>query len=328
MKSIRHCLNMTGLAVLSALTVMPSLSQAQTYPTKSIRFIVSFAPGGNTDVVARLVANGLSQQMGQSVIVENRAGAGGGIGTDYVAKSAPDGYTVLIGHIGALTINPAIYEKLPYDTLKDFEPVGLSVVTPLVLVSAPSVGINSVTDLIAKAKADPGKLTYATAGAGSAAHMASELFNMAANIQTTHIPYKGAAPATTSIVSGEVSFAFNGQAPAQPFVKAGKLVALGVTGLTPSPLFPGVPTIASMGLKDFEVVDWNGLLVPAGTPKSIVEKLNTELVKFLNLPETKTRLAQLGFEGRPGTPAQFGTFIKSEMQKWSQSAKAAKIKAD
>ena len=326
MKSIRHCLNMTGLAVLSALAVMPSLSQAQAYPTKTIRFIVPFAPGGNTDVVARLVANGLSQQMGQSVIVENRAGAGGGIGTDYVAKAAPDGYTVLIGHIGALTINPAIYEKLPYDTLKDFDPVGLSVVTPLVLVSAPSVGINSVADLIAKAKADPSKLTYATAGAGSAAHMASELFNMAANIQTTHIPYKGAAPATTSIVSGEVSFAFTGQAPAQPFVKAGKLVALGVTGLTPSPLFPGVPTIASMGLKDFEVVDWNGLLVPAGTPKSVVEKLNTELVKFLNLPETKTRLAQLGFEGRPGTPAQFETFIKSEMQKWSQSAKAAKIK--
>ncbi len=328
MNPIRQCLNATGLVVLSALAVMPSLSQAQAYPTKAIRFVVPFAPGGNTDVVARLVANGMSLQMGQPIVVENRAGAGGGIGTDFVAKAAPDGYTVLIGHIGALTINPAIYEKLPYDTLKDFEPVGLSVVTPLVLVSAPSVGIGSVAELIAKAKADPGKLTYATAGAGSAAHMASELFNMTAHIQTTHIPYKGAAPATTSLVSGEVSFAFNGQAPAQPFVKAGKLVALGVTGLTPSPLFPGVPTIASMGLKDFEVVDWNGLLVPAGTPKNIVDRLNAELVKFLNLPETKVRFAQLGFEGRPGTPAQFATFIKSEMDKWGRSAKAAKIKAD
>lgn len=328
MKSIKQCLSATGLAVLSALAVTPAISMAQAYPTRTIRFVVPFAPGGNTDVVARLVANGLSQQMGQPIVVENRAGAGGGIGTDLVAKAAPDGYTVLIGHIGALTINPAIYEKLPYDTLKDFEPVGLSVVTPLVLVSAPSAGIKSMADLIAKAKAEPGKLTYATAGAGSAAHMASELFNMAAHIQTTHIPYKGAGPATTALVSGQVSFAFNGQAPAEPFIKAGKLVALGVTGLTPSPLFPGVPTIASMGLKDFEVVDWNGLLVPAGTPKNIVDKLNTELDKFLNLPETKTRLAQLGFEGRPGTPAQFGTFIKSEMEKWSRSAKAAKIKVD
>lgn len=328
MKSIKKCLNSAGLAMLTALAMMPMSSHAQAYPAKPIRFIVPFAPGGNTDVAARLIANGLSHQMGQPIIVENRAGAGGGIGTDFVAKAPPDGYTVLIGHIGALTINPAIYEKLPYDTMKDFEPVGLSVVTPLVLVSAPSVGINSMADLIAKAKADPGKLTYATAGSGSAAHMASELFNLTAHIQTTHVPYKGAGPATTSLVAGEVSFAFNGQAPAQPFVKAGKLVALGVTGMNPSPLFPGVPTISSMGLKGFEVVDWNGLLVPAGTPKNIVTKLNTELVKYLNLPETKSQLAQLGFEGRPGTPAQFTTFIKTEMDKWSRSAKTANIKAN
>ncbi len=321
-------LGIAASLVLPALALTPMRSMAQAYPVKPIRFIVPFAPGGNTDVAARLVANGLSQQMGQAVIVENRAGAGGGIGTDFVAKAAPDGYTVLVGHIGALTINPAIYEKLPYDTLKDFEPVGLSVVTPLVLVSASSLGIHSLAELIAKARAEPGKLTYATAGSGSAAHMASELFNLSAHIQTTHVPYKGAGPATTALVSGEVTFAFNGQAPAQPFVKSGKLVALGVTGLSPSPQFPGVPTLAASGLKDFEVVDWNGLLVPAGTPKSVVAKLNAELVKYLSLPETKTRLAQLGFEGRPGTPEQFSVFIKSEMEKWSHSAKTAKIKAD
>lgn len=328
MNMFKKLSNASSLVVLSTLAMMPLSSLAQDYPVKPIRFIVPFAPGGNTDVAARLVANGLSQQIGQPVIVENRAGAGGVIGTDFVAKAPPDGYTVLVGHIGALTINPAIYEKLPYDTLKDFEPVGLSVVTPLVLVSASSLGIHSIAELIAKAKAEPGKLTYATAGSGSAAHMASVLFNLSAHIQTTHVPYKGAAPGATALVSGEVSFGFQGQAPAQPFVKAGKLVALGVTGKTPSPQFPGVPTLASSGLKDFEVVDWNGLLVPAGTPKSIVTKLNTELVKYLNLADTKTRLAQLGFEGRPGTPEQFTSFIKSEMDKWSRSAKAANMKAD
>ena len=328
MKFLKSCLAAASLPIVFVLMMTPLLSKAQTYPTKTIRFIVPFAPGGNTDVAARLVAKGLSQQMGQPIIVENRAGAGGVIGTDFVAKAPADGYIVLVGHIGALTINPAIYEKLPYDTLKDFDPVGLSVVTPLVLVSASNVGINSVAELIKKAKSDPGKLTYGTAGSGSAAHMASELFNISAGIQTTHIPYKGAGPATLALLSGEVSYSFGGQAPTQPFVKTGKLIALGVSGLNPSPQFPGVPTLASLGLKDFEVVDWSGLLVPAGTPKSIVTKLNIELVKYLNLPDTKAQLAQLGFEGRPGTPGQFTEFIKSEMVKWKKSADTANIKAD
>ena len=317
-----------SLMMLSALAMMPMSTLAQAYPTKPITFIVPFAPGGNTDVAARLVANGLGQQMGQQVVVVNRSGAGGVIGTDSVAKAAPDGYTVLVGHIGALTINPAIYEKLPYDTLKDFEPVGLAVVTPLVLVASSQIGLKSMAELIARAKADPGKLTYATAGSGSAGHMATELFNMSANIKTTHIPYRGAGPGTTAILAGEVDFRFSGQAPVLPFVKSGKLVALGVTGHNPSPQFPGIATLASLGLKDFEVEDWSGLLVPAGTPASVVTKLNAELVKYLNLPETKAQLTQLGFEGRPGTPAQFKTFIKSEMDKWSRSAKAANIKVE
>ena len=328
MKSIREHLNTAGLMALLALLLTPVMSQAQAYPSKSLRFIVPFAPGGNTDVAARLIANGLSRQMGQPIVVENRAGAGGAIGTDFVAKAPPDGYTVLVGHIGALTINPAIYEKLPYNTQKDFEPVGLSVVTPLVLVSSSNVGIRSMAELIARAKAEPGKLTYGSAGSGSAGHMASELFNVAADIKTTHIPYKGAGPATTALLSGEVTFRFNGQAPSQAFVKSGKLIALGVTGMNPSPQFPGVPTLSSLGLKDFEVVDWSGLLLPAGTPKSIVAKLNVELNKYLNLPETKIQLAQLGFEGRPGTPSQFAEFIESEMEKWGRSAKAANLKVN
>jgi tripartite-type tricarboxylate transporter receptor subunit TctC len=307
---------------------MPAVCLAQAYPDKPIRLIVPFAPGGNTDIAARVVAKGLSPQLGQQIVIENRAGAGGTIGTDAVAKARPDGYTVLVGHIGALTINPAIYEKLPYDTLKDFEPVGLSVVTPAVLVTAANVGIGSLAELIAKAKADPGKLTYSTAGSGSAAHMASELFNHSAQIQTTHVPYKGAAPATTALLAGEVSFAFSGVAVAQPFVKAGKLIALGVTSRKPNSLFPGVQPLASQGLKDFEVEDWNGLLVPAGTPKSVIVKLNTELVKYLSLPDTKAQLEQLGFEARPGTPGEFASFIRSEMDKWSRAAKTAKIKAD
>ncbi|CAN5728584.1 tripartite tricarboxylate transporter substrate binding protein [soil metagenome] len=317
-----------SLAVGSTLTIAPLTSQAQSYPSKSVRIVVPFEPGGNTDVAARLVANGLSQQTGQQFVVENRTGAGGGIGTDFVAKAPPDGYTVLMGHIGALTINPAIYKKLPYETLKDFEPVGLAVTTPLVLVVSPKTGVKSVAELIAKAKADPGGLTYATAGAGSAGHMATELFNLAAQIKTSHIPYKGAAPGNTALLAGDVAFRFSGQAPVQEFVKSGKLIALGVTGRNPSPQFPGIPTLASSGLAGYEVEDWNGLLVPAGTPQPIVAKLNAELVKFLSLPETKVEMAKLGFEPRPGTPAQFGALIKSETEKWAASAKAADIKVD
>lgn len=298
------------------------------YPNKPIRFIVPFAPGGNTDIAARIIATGLSEQIGQSVVVENKPGAGGGIGTDYVAKSQPDGYTILVGHIGALTINPAIYEKLPYDTLKDFEPIGLSVVTPLVLVTAPKVGIHSFGELIEKAKADPEKLTFGTAGSGSAAHMASELFNLTANIKTTHIPYKGAGPATTALVAGEIDFSFTGLAPSLPFVKAGKLVALGVTSKKPVSQYPGVKTLDSMGLTDFEVVDWNGLLAPKGTSMEIIKKMNIELNKFLNLSSTKELLEKQGFEARPGSPEQFRVFIKSEMEKWSKSAKLAKIKVE
>ncbi len=328
MKTSPHRVGAVALALCSALVALPVSAQAQAYPNKTIRIVVPFAPGGNTDVAARLLANGLGQQMGQSIIVENRAGAGGGIGTDFVAKAAPDGYTVLLGHIGALTINPAIYDKLPYNALQDFEPVGLAVTTPLVLVTSPNVGVKSVAELIAKAKAEPGRLTYATAGSGSAGHMASELFNLAAQIQTTHVPYKGAAPGTTALLSGEVSFRFSGQAPVQEFVKSGKLLALGVTGRTPSAQFPGVPTMASLGLPNYEVLDWNGLLVPAGTPKPIVDKLNAELVKFLGLPETQAQLTRLGFDARPGTPAEFASFMRSETEKWSKSAKAANIKAD
>lgn len=298
------------------------------YPNKPIKFVVPFAPGGNTDIAARIIATGLTEQLGQSVIVENKAGAGGGIGTDFVAKSLPDGYTVLVGHIGALTINPAIYEKLPYDTFKDFEPVGLSVVTPLVLVTSPKTGIKSMDDLIRKAKADPEKVTFGTAGSGSAAHMASELFNLTANIKTTHIPYKGAGPATTALVAGEIDFSFSGVSPSLPFVKAGKLIALGVTSKKPITQYPGIKTLDSMGLTDFEVFDWSGLLVPTGTPPLTIQKLNLELNKFLNLPSTKALLEQQGFEARPGTPEQFKVFIKSETDKWTRSAKLAKIKVE
>jgi tripartite-type tricarboxylate transporter receptor subunit TctC len=212
--------------------------------------------------------------------------------------------------------------------LRDFEPVGLSVVTPLVLVTAPKTGIKTMEELIRRAKVDPEKVTFGTAGSGSAAHMASELFNLTANIKTTHIPYKGAGPATAALVGGEIDFSFSGLSPTLPFVKTGKLIALGVTSKKPVPQYPGVKTLDAMGLSDFEVVDWNGLLVPVGTPAAIIQKLNTELNKFLNLPSTKALLDQQGFEARAGSPEQFRTFIKSEMEKWSKSAKLAKIKVE
>lgn len=321
------CQAWIAVAALGAFSAATAQT-ASSYPDKPIRFIVPFAPGGNTDVVARIVADGLGKKLNQPIVVENRAGAAGIVGTEYAAHAAPDGYTLLVGHIGALTINPFIYSTLPYDTLKDFMPISLSAKTALILCAAPKMGFKTVKDLIAAGKKKPGSLTYGTAGVGSAAYMASVLFNYQTGIKALDVPYKGANPATTATVSGEVSFIFGGQAPSQGLIEAGRLHAMAVTSKKRSPLFPNVPTMAEAGVPDLEVEDWNGILAPTGTPPAVIEKLNKAMVAVLNDPATVKKLISLGFTPSPTTPDEFSQFIKSEMKKWAAAAKTANVKVN
>ncbi|WP_188074470.1 tripartite tricarboxylate transporter substrate binding protein [Pusillimonas sp. ANT_WB101] len=321
------CHAWVALAALSSFSVATAQS-ASSYPDKPIRLIVPFAPGGNTDVVARVVAEGLGQRLKQSIVVENRAGAAGIVGTEYAARAAADGYTLLVGHIGALTINPYIYSSLPYDTLKDFVPISLSAKTALILCAAPKMGFKTVSDLIAAGKKNPGSLAFSTAGVGSAAYMASILFNNQTGISALDVPYKGATPATTAVVSGEVSFTFGGLAPSRGLVESGRLNALAVTSMERSPLFPDVPTMAEAGVPDFEIEDWNGILAPKGTPPAIIEKLNKAMVALLNDPATMNKLVSLGFTPAPTTPDEFSEFIRSEMKKWAAIAKSANVKVN
>ena len=316
-----------ALLALAAFAAVPAITWAQQYPTRPIKLIVPFAPGGNTDVAGRLIGEGIGPGLGQSIVVENKAGAGASIGAEFVAKSSPDGYTILLSS-DAQNINPAIYPKLSHDIVKDFEPIGLAMVTTLVVVASKNSGIRSIADLIARAKANPGKITYSSAGIGSGSHMAGELFNQVAQIQTLHVPYKGSGPATTAVVSGEVDITFTSQAGAAPFYKDHQVEALAITGKNPSALFPGVPTTESLGFKGYEAGDHIGLLAPKGTPKNVIDKLNAELNKWLIKPETKARLAQIAFEPQSSTPAEYGDFIRSEVAKWARTAKAANIKAE
>jgi tripartite-type tricarboxylate transporter receptor subunit TctC len=319
--------NIKLLTLLIASLAAVSNVYAQDYPTKPVRLVVPFAPGGTTDVAGRLIATGLQSALGQTIVVENKPGAGGNIGADVVAKASPDGYTLLLTS-SALTINPAIYDKMPYSITKDLEPVGLLMTTALVLVGSPKSNIRSVADLVTQAKAKPGSLTFGSAGVGSGSHLAGELFNQTAHIQTRHIPYKGSGPATTAVAGGEVDFTFTSQAGTLPFYQSGKVQVLAVTAKTPSPLFPGVPTVTASGVKGFEAGDWIGIMAPAGTPKAIVSRLSNELTKWVGLPETKKRLAELGFEPQTGTPQQFGDLIRAEITKWDRTAKAGSIKAE
>jgi tripartite-type tricarboxylate transporter receptor subunit TctC len=317
----------TSLILSISLAVAPFTVRAQDYPTGPVKLIVPFAPGGNTDVAGRLIAQGLTTELGQTIVVENKPGAGASLGAGVAAKSRPDGYTLLLAS-SALTINPSLYKKLPYDMTKDFEPVGLAMTTSLVLVASNKLGVKSVAELVAKAKANPGKLTYGSAGIGSGSHLAGELFDQVAGIKTLHVPYKGSGPATAAIVSGEVDFTFTSQAGALPFYQDHQAVALAITGKAPSQLFPGVPTSEAAGVKDYEAGDWIGILAPAGTPKTVVDRVNNALAKWLSKPDTKARLAQQAFEARSGTPAEFGALIRSELVKWNRTAKAANIKAE
>ena len=305
-----------------------ALASAQSYPTKPIRLVVPFPPGGATDILARDVAQKLTEAWGQSVIVDNRPGAGGNIGSELVAKSAPDGYTLEMGTVGTHAINASLYAKMPYDHVKDFTPVILVAGVPNVLVVNPSVPANSVAELIAYAKANPGKLNFASSGNGTSIHLSGELFKVMAGVQITHIPYKGSTPALQDLLAGQVQMMFDNLPPSLPQIKAGKLRALAVTSLTRAPALPDVPTLSESGLPGFEASSWFGILAPAGTPAPIVAKLNAEIAKYLATPEAKEKLAKQGANAAGGTPDDFAKHIAAETAKWAKVVKDSGAKID
>ena len=312
-------LRITGAALLAALATS---AFAQGYPTKPAKVIVPYPPGGPTDIVARVVSQKLSEQMGQQFIVENRPGAGGNIGAEAVAKSPADGYTLLVATT-AHAINPALFKSLGYNLVKDFAPVSQLTSGPLVIVANPSLPVKNVKELIALAKAKPGTLNYASSGNGQSTHLSAELFGTMAGVKMNHIPYKGSAPALTDVMGGQASLMFDTMLSAMPQVKNGKLKAIAVTSAARSPAAPDVPTVAESGLPGYEAIAWNGLLAPAGTPAEVVNKLNAELKKALDAPDVKDRFSAQGFGAAWNTREAFAKFIQAELDKWAKVVKVS-----
>lgn len=315
-----------ALAGAALLLAGLSSAYAQAWPSKPVRLVVSYPPGGTVDAVARIVAPKLSAKLGQPVVIDNRGGAGGAIGGDLVAKSAPDGYTVLLDASNHAQ-NPAL-RKMPFDTLRELAPVSLLVKVPNVLVVNPSAPIKSVADLIAQAKAKPGAINYASSGNGSAQHLAGELFASMAGVQMTHVAYKGGGPALTDVMSGHVPVFFASLASSMPFIKDGKLRPLAVTGKAHAPALPQLPTVAEAGLPGYEVYEWNAVFVPAGTPAPVAERLSKEFAAALKDPEVRSRLEALGAEVIGSSPAELDSFRRAEIAKWTRLAKDNKIQLD
>jgi tripartite-type tricarboxylate transporter receptor subunit TctC len=319
--------------VLQAMTAMGLLlcvfnaTAVDTYPSQPIKWVVPFPPGGAMDTMARTLGESLSVSMKQPVVIENRPGAGGAIGSGMVAKAAPDGHTMMIVSIGH-AVNPSIYPKLSYDATKDFEPVSLVGIVPNLLVAHPSVKANNVKELIALAKAQPGKLTYASAGNGTTVHLAAELFNSMAGVDIMHVPYKGSAPAVTDLMGGQVDIMFDSLSSAKPYVESGKLKALAVTTVKRSSVFPNVPTIAESGIPGYELSGWYAVFVPAKTPKAIVDRLNAELVKALKQASVRARFAQIGAEPVGSSPQELANTLKTETTRWAKIVRERNIKAD
>jgi tripartite-type tricarboxylate transporter receptor subunit TctC len=308
--------------------LIPGLVMAQSWPSKPMRIVIAQAPGSATDVISRVVANPLSEALGQPIVIDARPGAGGVLGTEVAARSAPDGYTLFMANNSTHGSNPAVYAKLPYDAVKDFAPVSFVASVPYVLVVDPALPVKSVQEFVAYAKARPGKLNYASAGNGSTHHFCGELLKSMTGIDLQHIPYKGSGPGIAGLLGGEVSMMFSNVADIGSQIKAGKVRALAVTAQRRAATLPEVPTMAEAGLPDFIVTSWFGLLVPAGTPAPIVARLNAETVKVLGRAEVKATLAQQGLEVASSSPEAFAAHIKSEIARFTQIARAAGIKAE
>ncbi|RZL90109.1 MAG: tripartite tricarboxylate transporter substrate binding protein [Variovorax sp.] len=310
-----------------AMLLTSVVSQAQAWPSKPIKLVVSYPPGGTVDAVARVIAPKLSLRLGQPVIVDNRAGAGGAIGGDLVAKSRADGYTLLLDASNHAQ-NPALRSKMPFNTLGDLTSVSLLVKVPNVLVVNPTTSINSVKDLLSQAKARPGQIDYASSGNGSAQHLAGELFSSMASIKMNHVAYKGGGPALTDVMAGTVPVFFASLASSLPYIQGGKLRAVAVTGKARSPVLPQLPTVAESGLPGYEVYEWNALFAPAATPAPVVERLSKELAAVLAEPDVRTRLEGMGAEVVGSNPADLDAFRRAELTKWTKLAKDNKIQLD
>ena len=312
---------------LGALSLCPATALAQAWPGKPIRLIVPFPAGGGTDFVARIVGQKLSERLGQQVPIDNRAGADGIVGLELLKKSPPDGYTIATVSAGPLAVNPHLYSKLPYDTLRDFTAIANLVGIPLLLVAHPSLPVKNVKELIALAKARPGEITYSSPGVGNSSHLASELFNSMAKVKMLHVPYKAMAPAVLSVLSGEGQLLFSSIPPILSHLRGGKAVALGIGSAQRVPSLPGIPTIAEAGLPGYEAYSWTGMIGPANMPGDVVQRLNKEIVEILMQKNVSDQLLTAGTVPTPSSPEEFAAYIKSEIKKWGDVVKMADIKA-
>jgi tripartite-type tricarboxylate transporter receptor subunit TctC len=315
--------NLSMLCCLSRLllvlgAVMPMFAHAQPYPVRPIRLVVPFPPGGTIDMIGRMVAQGVGERIGQTMVVDNRGGAGGIIGVELVVKSAPDGYTLCLCGAGSLISSTLMASKPPYDARRDVEPVSLVASAPYLLLVRNAPGLNSVQDLLAQAKQNPGKLNYGSAGSGSTAHLAAALFASMANINVVHVPYKGSAPAATDLFGGQIQFLMEAIAAGTQYVKTGRLRALGVSTSKRSALLPELPTIAEQGVPGYEITTWHAVAAPRGTPAAIVERLSREIAAVVQAPDTRERLAVAGVEPHGTTPAQLREFICKEFPRWDK----------
>ncbi len=312
----------------SALTSVNVAAQTTQYPTRPVRILVAYPPGGGVDLAARVIGQKLTEAFGQQMIIDNRGGGGGNISMELAALAAPDGHTLIMTGAGPTTINVSLYSKIPFDPIRDYAPVALVATTVYALVVNPSVEAKSVKDLVALAKSRPGKLTFASAGIGAPPHLATELLKMMTGTDMVHVPYKGTGPAISDLIGGQITFMFADALAAAPQMKAGKLRGLAVSSPKRFALVPDLPTIAESGVPGFSAVGWTGLLAPAGTPQPIVRKLNSEVVRVLPLPEVKDKLAGDGSEFGKNTPEEFSVFIKQEIAKWAKVVKASGARAD
>jgi len=298
------------------------------YPSKPVRLVVPFPPGGTTDVLGRLVGQQLSVRLGQQFVIDNRPGAGGGIGTDIVAKAPADGYTLLLGAVATHSINPSLYARLPYDAVKDFAPISLLGTLPNVLVVNPSLPVRSVHELIALAKAKPGTLTFASGGNGTTHHLSGELFKRMAGVDMTHVPYKGNAPAITDVIGGQVNLMFDNISNSLPHIKANKLRALAVTGLVRSPVLPNVATLNEQGFSGYNITSWFGLFAPAGTPQPVLDRLNAAVSAAMHEKPVRELLASEGIEAQGNSPEQFRAFLQTDAARWAKLVKESGARID
>ena len=322
---------MNKLLALSALVMASASGQVAAqdkWPSKPITYVVPFPAGGTTDTLARIIGQKLSVALGQPVVVDNKPGAGGNIGSGSVARAAPDGYTILGGTISSHAINVSLYPKLPYDPAKSFVPITLIGTNPLVLIVPPNSSAKTVKDLIAQAKAKPGSVTFASAGSGTSQHLAVEMFKSLAGVDVVHVPYKGSGPAIQDVMGGQVDAMFDTTVVAAPQIKGGKVRALGVTSAKRVKGWDTIPTIAESGVPGYEIVSWQGIFAPAGTPPEIVKRLNTEIVKILNMPDVRERMEALGVDPVANTPEEFAAFQKAEIAKWAKVIKEGNVKVE